>query len=150
MIYIAPVVAYLFMTNILNLPATMTLSLLCRQLMNIVSFLLDAQKHMWDKNIAYDNGGIYWLSKYVKDMEVVCYIVQSFYLIAFMPCPLQAYICKQNHDIIFNAVFKIRSKTCQTKAQFCVNSYMTKKESLQHLPKFCPSGSAVQHFFQDC
>ena len=44
-------------------------------------------------------------------------------------------------------VLKIRSETCQTKAQFCQNSYMIKKESLQDRPKFCRSGSAVWHLF---
>ena len=44
-------------------------------------------------------------------------------------------------------VFKIRSETSQTEAQFCQNLYMTKKESLPDWPKFCQSGSAVRHLF---
>ena len=44
-------------------------------------------------------------------------------------------------------VFKIRSETCQTKAQFCQNLYMIKKESLPDRPQFCRSGSAVWHLF---
>ena len=45
------------------------------------------------------------------------------------------------------AVFKIRSETCRTKAQFCENLYMIKKESLPDRPKFCRSMSAVRHLF---
>ena len=45
------------------------------------------------------------------------------------------------------SVFKIKSETCQTKAQFCQNLYMVKNESLPDRPKFCRSGSAVRHLF---
>ena len=41
----------------------------------------------------------------------------------------------QNHW----TVFKIRSETCWTKAQFCKDLYMVKKESLPDWPKFCQS-----------
>ena len=47
----------------------------------------------------------------------------------------------------FGTVFKIRSETCRTKAQFCQNLYMIKKESLPDRPKFCGSASAVRHLF---
>ena len=46
-----------------------------------------------------------------------------------------------------DAVFKIRSETCRTEAQFCQNLYMIKKESLSDRPKFCRSMSAVRHLF---
>ena len=46
-----------------------------------------------------------------------------------------------------NSVFKIRSETCRTEAQFCQNLYMIKKESLPDRPKFCRSMSAVRHLF---
>ena len=45
------------------------------------------------------------------------------------------------------AVFKIRSETCRTEAQFCQNLYMIKKESLPDRPQFCWSGSTVWHLF---
>ena len=38
-----------------------------------------------------------------------------------------------NHGGLGNAVFKIRSETCQTEAQFCQNLYMIKKEPTQIL-----------------
>ena len=47
----------------------------------------------------------------------------------------------------FDLVFKIRSETCLTEAQFCQNLYLIKKESLPNRPKFCRSGSSVQHLF---
>ena len=47
----------------------------------------------------------------------------------------------------FDPVFKIRSETCLTEAQFCQNLYLIKKESLPNRPKFCRSGSSVQHLF---
>ena len=51
--------------------------------------------------------------------------------------------------IMPKAVFKIRSETCQTEAQFRQNLpvYMIKKESLPDWPKFCRSGSVVWHLF---
>ena len=45
------------------------------------------------------------------------------------------------------AVFKIRSETCRTEAQFCQNLYMVKKENMSDWPRFCRSGSAVWHLF---
>ena len=48
---------------------------------------------------------------------------------------------------ISSSVFKIRSETCRTEAQFCQNLYMIKKESLPDRPKFCWSMSAVRHLF---
>ena len=36
------------------------------------------------------------------------------------------------------AVFKIRSETCRTDAQFCQNLYMIKKDSLPDRPKILP------------
>ena len=49
------------------------------------------------------------------------------------------------------SVFKIRSETSRTEAQFCQNLYiylyMIKKESLPDRPKFCRSMSAVRHLF---
>ena len=56
--------------------------------------------------------------------------------------------CRYNavqHNMI--SVFKIRSETCRTEAQFCQNSYMKKKESFPDRPKFCLAGSTVQHLF---
>ena len=50
-------------------------------------------------------------------------------------------------EILVNSVFKIRSETCRTVAQFFQNLYMIKKESLPDRPKFCRSGSAVRHLF---
>ena len=47
---------------------------------------------------------------------------------------------------IMGSVFKIRSETCRTEAQFCQN-LIIKKESLQGRPKFCRSWSAVWHLF---
>ena len=44
-------------------------------------------------------------------------------------------------------LFKIRSETCRTEAQFCQNLYMVKKKSLPDRPQFCRSGSAVWHLF---
>ena len=44
-------------------------------------------------------------------------------------------------------VFKTRSETCRSEAQFCQNLYMIKKESLPDRHKFCRSGSAVRHLF---
>ena len=41
--------------------------------------------------------------------------------------------------IIYTSVFKIRSESCRTEAQFCQNLYIIKKESLLHWPKFCRS-----------
>ena len=46
-----------------------------------------------------------------------------------------------------HTVFKIRSETCRTKAQFCQNFYMIKKENLPDRPEFCRSRSTVQHLF---
>ena len=51
-----------------------------------------------------------------------------------------------NFTEICSPVFKIRSETCWTEAQFFQNLYMIKKESLPDQPKFC-SGSAVRHSF---
>ena len=48
---------------------------------------------------------------------------------------------------VHRSVFKIRSETCRTEAQFCQNLYMIKKDSLPDRPKFCRSGSAVRHLF---
>ena len=48
---------------------------------------------------------------------------------------------------VMQAVFKIRSETCRTEAQFCQNLYMIKKESLPDRPKFCRSMSAVRYLF---
>ena len=44
-------------------------------------------------------------------------------------------------------IFKLKSETCQTKAQFCPNLDMIKKKSLPDWPKFCRSGSTVWHLF---
>ena len=49
--------------------------------------------------------------------------------------------------LLVPTVFKIRSETCRTVAQFFQNLYMIKKESLPDRPKFCRSGSAVRHLF---
>ena len=48
---------------------------------------------------------------------------------------LWIYIYDQIMDtkIMDTAVFKIRSETCRTEAQFCENLYMIKKESLPNL-----------------
>ena len=48
---------------------------------------------------------------------------------------LRKFCLSDNHDLIMNhdAVFKIRSETCRTEAQFCENLYMIKKESLPNL-----------------
>ena len=48
---------------------------------------------------------------------------------------------------IMTSVFKIRSETCRTAAQFWQNLYMTTKERLPDRCKFCRSGSAVRHLF---
>ena len=53
--------------------------------------------------------------------------------------------CLMPHCIM-GSVFKIRSETYRTEAQFCQN-LMIKKESLPGRPKFCRSGSAVWHLF---
>ena len=45
------------------------------------------------------------------------------------------------------SVFKIRSETCWTDAQFFQNFCMVTKESLLDRLKFCRWGSAVQHWF---
>ena len=45
--------------------------------------------------------------------------------------------------IIWITVFKIRSETCWTEAQFCQNSYMIKKESLLDRHLFWRLGSAL-------
>ena len=64
------------------------------------------------------------------------------------------WICRMNESLSYtitvwltSAVFKIRSETCRTVAQFFQNLYMIKKESLPDRPKFCRSGSAVRHLF---
>ena len=46
-----------------------------------------------------------------------------------------------------SSVFKIRSETCWTEAQFYQNLYMIKKESLLDQSKFCQSGFGVRHLF---
>ena len=67
--------------------------------------------------------------------------------------PFWKYIRSQRQDssgvaaLKHNAVFKIRSETSQTEAQYCQNLYMIKKESLPDRPKFCRSMSAVRHLF---
>ena len=59
----------------------------------------------------------------------------------------QANVSYYHDNNIMTSVFKIRAETCRTEAQFCQNVYMIKNESLPDWPKFCLSGSAVQHLF---
>ena len=47
------------------------------------------------------------------------------------------------------AVFKIRSETCQTEAQFCLNLYMVKKESFRTDPSFASQGPQSGIYFED-
>ena len=60
---------------------------------------------------------------------------------------IQSRGCGLTPNYLYLSVFKIRSETCRTEAQFCQNLYMIKKESLPDQHKFCWSGSAVQHLF---
>ena len=56
--------------------------------------------------------------------------------------------CLMPHCIV-GSVFRIRSETCRTEAQFCQN-LMKKKESLPGRPKFCQSGPRSGIYFEDC
>ena len=55
--------------------------------------------------------------------------------------------CQNTERGCLYSVFKIRSETCRTKAQFFPNLYVVKKESLPDRPQFCWSGSTVWRLF---
>ena len=60
---------------------------------------------------------------------------------------MDSWICSTGSIRISTSVFKIRSETCRTEAQFCQNLYMVKRESVLDRTKFCQLGSVVRLLF---
>ena len=65
--------------------------------------------------------------------------------------PIYIMVCTAGNqsEAIFT-VFKIRSETCWTEAQFCQNLYMVKMESLPDRPIFAGQDPRSGTYFEDC